>query len=408
MTHVPTHIALTERYTANTYHPIPVVIATAEGSWVTDVDGKRYIDMLSAYSAMSFGHRHPRLIAAAIRQMERVTLTSRAFQNDMLGPFAELLTGFCGMERLVLMNSGAEAVETAIKIARKWGYQVKGVPRYEAEILVAENNFHGRTTTVISFSTEEKYKHDFGPLTPGFRAVPFGDSDALEAAITPNTVAFLVEPIQGEGGVVVPPEGYLKRAREICDRHNVLLITDEIQVGLGRTGKTFCYEHDDIKPDLLVLGKALGGGIYPVSAVVGMNDTVGLLTPGEHGSTFGANPLACAIATEALNVLRDEQLVDRAAEMGAYFRQRLEAIDSPFIDYVRGRGLLIGVALKPEVGSARPFSEQLMREGVLAKETHESVIRFAPPLTISREEIDWAMTRIEHVLTTEPASLPAH
>lgn len=401
MSLAPKYIAWTEKYTANTYNPIPAVIATAEGCWVTDVDGNRYLDMLSAYSAVSHGHRHPRLIAAAHRQMERVTLTSRAFQNDQLGPFAEALTELAGMQRVVLMNSGAEGVETAIKVARKWGYRTKGVPRYEAEILVCNNNFHGRTTTVISFSTEELYKHDFGPHTPGFRAIPFGDADALEAAITPNTVAFLVEPIQGEGGVIVPPEGYLKRVREICDRHNVLLIADEIQVGLGRTGRMFCYEHDDVKPDLLVLGKALGGGLYPISAVIGMDETINLLGPGEHGSTFGANPLACAIGFESLRVLQEERLVERAEEMGNYFMQRLRDINSPYIHEVRGRGLLIGVEVKPGLGGARPFCEMLMREGILSKETHEDVIRFAPPLVISKEEIDWAIERVHKVMTVE-------
>ncbi len=401
------YIDQTKRRAANTYKPIPVVIATADGCWVTDVEGKKYIDMLSAYSAVSHGHRHPRLIAAAQRQMERVTLTSRAFHNDQLGPFAEKLAQFCGMDRVLLMNAGAEAVETAVKLARKWGYQVKGVPRYEAEIIVCENNFHGRTTTVISFSTEELYWRDFGPITPGFRAIPFGDAAALEAAITPNTVGFLVEPIQGEGGVVVPPEGYLKRVREICDRHNVLLMTDEIQTGLGRTGKTFCYQHDGIEPDILIMGKALGGGLYPVSAVATKEHILGLFTPGEHGSTFGANPLACAIASESLAVLTDEHLAERAAEMGAYFKHRLETLESPYVDHVRGRGLLIGVVFKDGF-IARPFCEALMHEGVLCKETHETVMRFAPPLVITREEIDWAMERVEKVLMQEPQAKPAH
>lgn len=400
MTLTQQYIDQTKRYAANTYKPIPVVIATAEGCWVTDVEGKRYIDMLSAYSAVSHGHRHPRLIAAAQRQMERVTLTSRAFHNDKFGPFAQELAAFCGMDRVLLMNSGAEAVETAIKIVRKWGYQVKNVPRYEAEIIVCQNNFHGRTTTVISFSSEELYWRDFGPLTPGFRIIPYGDASALEAAITPNTVGFLVEPIQGEGGVVVPPDGYLRQAREICDRHNVLLMADEIQTGLGRTGRTFCYQHDEIEPDVLILGKALGGGLYPVSAVVTKDSILGLFTPGEHGSTFGANPLACAIAHESLAVLREERLAERAAEMGSYFMHRLRALESPYVDHVRGKGLLIGVVFKDGI-KARPFCEALMREGVLCKETHESVMRFAPPLVISKAEIDWAMEHVEKVLLSE-------
>ncbi|MBZ0302586.1 MAG: ornithine--oxo-acid transaminase [Anaerolineae bacterium] len=391
-------IAQTDQWGAHHYNPLPVVIAEAEGVWVTDVEGKRYIDMLSGYSALSHGHRHPRIIEAAKRQMDRVTLTARAFHNDQLGHLLQQLSELCGMDKALMMNSGAEAVETAIKLARKWGYQVKGVPRYEAEIIVCDNNFHGRTTTVISFSSEETYKHDFGPLTPGFRFVPFGDSDALEAAITPNTVAFLVEPIQGEGGINVPSEGYLRRVREICDRHNILLLTDEIQVGLGRTGKLFCFQHDDIEPDILILGKALGGGVLPVSAIVTKADLLGLFVPGEHGSTFGANPLACAVASEALSVLVDEHLTERAAEMGDYLRHRLNAMESPHVVEVRGKGLLVGVALKPELGGARPFCLRLLERGVLCKETHKDVIRFAPPLTITREEMDWALERVEAVL----------
>jgi ornithine--oxo-acid transaminase len=397
-------IAQTERYGAHHYKPLPVVIAEAEGVWATDVEGKRYIDFLSGYSALSHGHRHPRIIEAAKRQMDRVTLTARSFHNDQVGPMLQHLSEFCGMDRALLMNSGAEAVETAIKLSRKWGYRVKGVPRYEAEIIVCENNFHGRTTTVISFSSEELYKHDFGPLTPGFRIIPFGDAAALEAAITPNTVAFLVEPIQGEGGIIVPPDGYLKQVREICDRHNVLLLLDEIQVGFGRTGKMFCFQHDEIEPDILILGKALGGGVMPVSAIVGKNDLMELFQPGEHGSTFGANPLACAVANEALNVLVDEKLTENAAEMGAYLLHRLKQIESPYIQEVRGKGLLVGVHLKPEAGGARGFCLRLLARGVLSKETHQDVIRFAPPLVVKREELDWALERIEEVLMAE--SLP--
>ena len=387
-----------QQYGAHHYNPLPVVLEYGEGCWLTDVEGKRYMDMLSAYSAVSFGHRHPRIHAAALRQMERVTLTSRAFHTDQFGPLVKALTELAGMDRALLMNSGAEGVETAVKLARKWGYRVKKVPRNEAEIIVCQNNFHGRTTTVISFSTEEHYKRDFGPLTPGFKAVPFGDAAALEAAITPNTVAFLVEPIQGEGGVIVPSEGYLKQVREICDRHNVLLMTDEIQVGLGRTGKNFCFQHDGIQPDVLILGKALGGGMYPVSAVLTKDDILGLLTYGEHGSTFGANPLACAIASEAINVLKEERLAERAQEMGEYFMEQLAELNSPYVEDVRGKGLLIGVKLKSELGGARPFCEKLMAEGLLCKETHVDVIRFAPPLVISKEEIDWALERVRKVL----------
>ncbi len=391
-------IERTARYGAHHYNPLPVVIAEGEGVWVTDVEGKRYMDMLSAYSAVSHGHRHPRLIEAAKSQLDRVTLTSRAFHNDRLEPLLEKLTSMCEMDKALMMNSGAEAVETAIKLSRKWAYTVKGVPRDQAEIIVCQGNFHGRTTTIISFSTEEHYKRDFGPLTPGFCAVPFGDAAALEAAITPHTAAFLMEPIQGEGGVNVPPDGYLKQVREICDRHNVLLLLDEIQTGLGRTGKLFAYQHEDIEPDILILGKALGGGMYPVSAVVTKADLLGLFQPGEHGSTFGANPMACAIALEALTVLEDEALPERAADMGAYLRGRLAALNSPLVKDIRGKGLLIGVELKAEAGGARLYCERLMDAGLLCRETHQQVIRFAPPLTITREEIDWAMERVEPVL----------
>ncbi len=391
-------IALTERFSAHNYHPLPVVIARAQGVWVTDVAGKRYMDMLSAYSAISHGHSHPELIAALVEQAARVAVTSRAFHNDQLGPFAEALTSLCGMEMMLPMNTGAEAVETAIKAARKWGYRVKGVPRHDAEIIVCADNFHGRTTTVISFSTEPLYREDFGPFTPGFKVVPYGDAEALEEAITPNTVAFLVEPIQGEAGVVVPPEGYLRRVREICDRHRVLLIADEIQTGLARTGRMFAFQHEGITVDLMTLGKALGGGLLPVSAVVGSAEVLGLFTPGEHGSTFGGNPLACAVGRKAIEILVRDDLAGRAAELGDYFMNRLRAIDSPHVDHVRGKGLLIGVVLKRTAGGARRFCEALMEEGVLCKETHEDVIRFAPPLIVTREEIDLAVDRAAKVL----------
>lgn len=393
----------TDQYGANIYHPLPIVFEEGEGCWLTDVDGKRYLDMLSAYSAVSHGHRHPRIIAAAHKQLDRLTLTSRAFYNDQLAYLNRELAELCGMDKILPMNSGAEGVETAIKVARKWGYRVKNVPRYQAEILVCKNNFHGRTTSIVSFSSEQHYKNDFGPHTPGFREVPFGDVAALEAAITPNTVAFLVEPIQGEGGVIVPPEGYLSAVKQICQRHNLLLIADEIQVGLGRTGKMFAWQHDgedgSAKPDILVLGKALGGGVYPVSAVVTSAEILGLMGPGEHGSTWGGNPLAAAIAREALCVLQEEHLPERAAELGAYLMDSLRQIDSPYVQDVRGRGLLVGVQMKAGVGGARPFCEALMHEGILCKETHEDVIRFAPPLVITREEIDWALERVTRVLT---------
>lgn len=398
MTSTQQIIEVTEKYGAHNYHPLPIVIAEAEGIWVKDPEGNKYADMLSAYSAMNHGHRHPEVIAALKAQADKVTVTSRAFHNDQLGPFTKELTELCGMEIALPMNSGAEAVETAIKAARKWGYRVKGVPRHEAEIIVCENNFHGRTVTVVSFSTEAFYRDDFGPFTPGFKAVPFGDAEALEKAITKNTVAFLVEPIQGEAGVVVPPEGYLKKVREICDRHKVLLILDEIQTGLGRTGKLFAHDFDGIKPDMMTLGKALGGGVMPISATLGSREDLGLFRPGEHGSTFGGNPLACAVARKAIEVLVRDNLTKRSEELGNYFMERLRGIQSPFVDHVRGKGLLIGVVLKTETGGARPYCERLMKEGLLCKETHDYVIRFAPPLIIKKEEIDWALERVEKVL----------
>ncbi len=391
-------ITLTERYSAHNYHPLPVVIARGQGVWVTDTEGNRYMDMLSAYSAMSHGHSHPELIAALVEQAARVAVTSRAFHNDQLGPFARELTELCGMDMMLPMNTGAEAVETAIKAARKWGYRVKGVPRHQAEIIVCQDNFHGRTTTVISFSTEPLYRDDFGPFTPGFKVVPYGDIDALEAAITPNTVAFLVEPIQGEAGVVVPPDGYLRKARDLCDRHRVLLVVDEIQTGLGRTGKMFAHQHEGVTVDLMTLGKALGGGLLPVSAVVGSAEVLGLFTPGEHGSTFGGNPLACAVGRKALEVLVRDDLAGRAGELGRYFMARLREIDSPHVDHVRGKGLLIGIVLHPSAGGARRFCEALMDEGILCKETHEDVIRFAPPLIVTRGEIDRVVEKARQVL----------
>jgi len=391
-------IDLAETWSAHNYHPLPVVLTRGEGVWVYDAEGNRYMDMLSAYSALNHGHRHPRIIQALKDQADRITLTSRAFHNDLFGPLCEKLCRLAGKEMTLLMNSGAEAVETAIKTARKWGYKVKKVPRDKAEIIVCENNFHGRTTTIVGFSSEEQYREDFGPFTPGFKLIPYDDIQSLERAITPNTIGFLVEPIQGEAGILMPQDGYLKAAAEICRKNRVLLIADEIQTGFGRTGRMFCYEHDGVVPDLIVVGKALGGGVLPVSAVIGGRDTLGLFRPGDHGSTFGGNTLSCAVAMAALDVLVEERLVDRSAEMGAYFMQRLRAIRTGKVKEIRGRGLLIGVEIKEEHGTARPYCEKLMELGILAKETHHQVIRFAPPLVLTREEADWALERIAKVL----------
>ncbi|MDX1523635.1 MAG: ornithine--oxo-acid transaminase, partial [Anaerolineae bacterium] len=375
------YIHLDETYGAHNYHPLDVVIQRAEGVWVYDVDGNKYLDCLSAYSAVNQGHCHPRLMQAMTDQMSRVTLTSRAFRNDQMGPFLEELCQLTGYSMALPMNTGSEAVETAIKAARKWGYQVKKVPPNRAEIIVCANNFHGRTTTIIGFSTEAQYQADFGPFTPGFRIVPFGDAAALEQAITPNTVAFLFEPIQGEGGVLMPPDGYLRETAEICARHNVLYVADEIQTGLGRTGKLFAGDHEDVRPDMVIVGKALSGGFYPVSAVLADREILGLFRPGDHGSTFGGNPLGAAVARAALQVLVDEKLVGRSAELGDYFKGRLRRIESDHIKEVRGRGLFIGVELNTP---ARRFCETLQTRGILCKETHENVIRFAPPLVITQ------------------------
>jgi ornithine--oxo-acid transaminase len=391
-------IEQTEEYGAQNYSPLPIVLSHGEGCWVTDVEGRRYMDMLSAYSALNHGHRHPRILKALQTQAEQLTLTSRAFYNDQLGELCEEVAELCGMEKMLPMNTGAEAVETALKLARKWGYESKGVPAHQAEIIVCDNNFHGRTISIVSFSTEPEYREPFGPLTPGFVVVPYGDSKALEAAITPNTVAFLYEPIQGEGGVVVPPEGYLSEATRICRENNVLVMADEIQTGMGRTGRWFCFQHEDATPDVIILGKALGGGVYPVSAVVSTKEIMGLFRPGEHGSTFGGNPLGAAVAREAIRVLRDEKLPERSQEMGEKFRDRLRDMNSPLLKEIRGKGLLIGVELHEEYGGAKPYCKALMKLGVLCKETREHVIRFAPPLTLSDEELSWAMERIEKVL----------
>lgn len=388
----------TESYSASNYHPLDVVLSKGEGVWVWDVDGNKYMDMLAAYSALNQGHRHPKILAAMIEQAERITLTSRAFHNDRMGEFLEKLCKLAGKDKALPMNTGSEAVETAIKAARKWGYKIKGVAEDKAEIITCRGNFHGRTTTIVGFSTEAQYRDGFGPFTPGFVTIPYGDVDALKNAINENTVGFLVEPLQGEGGVIVPPEGYLKEAAVLCKEHNVLFIADEIQTGLGRTGKMFCCEHENVVPDIYILGKALGGGVYPVSAIVCNNDIMQVFTPGDHGSTFGGNPLGSAVGLAALDVLIEEKLPERAAELGSYFMDELRKIDSPHVDHVRGKGLMIGVVIKESSGTARPFCEKLRHEGILAKETHHQVIRFAPPLAITKEEIDWALERIKRVL----------
>ena len=392
------YIEIEERYGAHNYHPLDVVIERGEGVWVYDIEGRRYLDCLSAYSALNQGHCHPKILAALQRQAAKVTLTSLAFRNDQLPLFYRELAELTGYEMGIPMNSGAEAVETAIKLARKWAYTVKGVPRYQAEIITFSNNFHGRTTAIISFSTEPLYKDDFGPFLPGFVIEPFGDIEALRNAVTPHTAAIMIEPIQGEAGVIVPPAGYLSEVRRLCDQHNVLFIADEIQTGLGRTGKLFASDHEGVRPDIVVLGKALSGGFYPVSAVIADREIMGLFQPGEHGSTFGGNPLGAAVARAAIDVIREENLVENAARMGEYFIEQLSEIPSPHIREVRGKGLLIGVELRSEAGGARRFCEALARRGILAKETHQNIIRFAPPLVIGKETIDWALPAIRDVL----------
>jgi ornithine--oxo-acid transaminase len=392
------YIRLEDKYGAHNYRPLDVVITRADRVWVWDVDGKRYMDCLSAYSAVNQGHCHPRILNALTEQAARLTLTSRAFRNDQLPLLEKELCELTGYDMMLPMNSGAEAVETALKAARKWGYTVKGIPADKAEIVVCSGNFHGRTITIITFSSEPQYREGFGPLTPGFVTVPYGDADALEAAITPCTAAFLVEPVQGEGGVIVPPEGYLGHAKELCEQNQVLFIADEIQTGLGRTGRLFACDWEDVRPDAVIVGKALSGGFYPVSAVLASQEVLGVFQPGDHGSTFGGNPLGGAVARAAVQVLVDEGMIQQADEMGNYFMGRLARLESPHIKEVRGRGLLIGVELIPEAGGARRFCEALQDRGLLCKETHETVIRFAPPLVITREEIDWAMEQIEAVL----------
>jgi ornithine--oxo-acid transaminase len=388
-------IELEAGYGAHNYHPLDVVIERAERVWVYDVEGKRYLDCLAAYSAVNQGHGHPVILRALIDQARKVTLTSRAFRNDQFPLLAKEVHDLTGMEMMLPMNSGAEAVETAVKAARKWGYKIKGIPDGQAEIIVCANNFHGRTITMISFSTDQQYRDGFGPFTPGFKVIPYGDAQALREAITPNTCAFLVEPIQGEAGIIIPPAGFLAEAAEICRRERVLFIADEIQSGLGRTGKLFAYMHEAARPDVLIVGKALAGGFYPVSAVLASKEVLGVFQPGDHGSTFGGNPLACAVARAALRVLVEERMVERAAELGRYFLERLQILRSPDLKEVRGKGLWIGIELR---GPARPYCEALKEEGVLAKETHENVIRIGPPLVITREEIDWAFERIRKVI----------
>ena len=390
-------ITLESLYGANNYHPLDVVVGKAQGIWMFDVEGRKYLDFLSGYSAVNQGHRHPRIVKALIEQARRLTLTSRAFRNDQWPLLAKELCDITGYSMVLPMNSGAEAVETAVKGARKWAYQKKGVAQDRAQIIACSNNFHGRTVTVISFSTEPLYRNDFGPFTPGFTIIPFGDAEALEEAITPETAAFLVEPIQAEAGILMPPEGYLKKAADICRRNNVLFIADEIQTGLGRVGKLFACEYDDVRPDMVIIGKSLGGGCYPISAVLADREILGVFKPGEHGSTFGGNPLGCAVARASLRVILEEKLIENSAERGLSFLDKLRKIRSRHIKEVRGRGLLIGIELKPEAGGARRFCEELMKEGLLCKETHDHVIRFAPPLIIREKDLNWALKRIKAV-----------
>ncbi|PSL32897.1 ornithine--oxo-acid transaminase [Planomicrobium soli] len=396
MTNTQQIIEQTEKYGAPNYHPLPIVISEAEGAWVTDPEGNKFMDMLSAYSAVNQGHRHPKIIQALKDQADRVTLTSRAFHNDKLAPWYEMVCKISGKEMALPMNTGAEAVETAFKAARRWAYNVKGVEENKAEIIACENNFHGRTMTAVSLSSDPDYRRGFGPMLPGINLIPFGDIEALRNAITPNTAAFLVEPIQGEAGIIIPPAGFLKAARELCRENNVLFIADEIQAGLARTGKMFACEWEDVNPDMYILGKALGGGVFPISCVVADHEVLGVFNPGSHGSTFGGNPLACAVSIASLEVLQDEKLADRSLELGEYFMEQLRKIDHPSIKEVRGRGLFIGMELTE---AARPYCEQLKELGLLCKETHDTVIRFAPPLIIKKEELDWAIERIQKVFS---------
>jgi ornithine--oxo-acid transaminase len=392
------YIAMEEKFGAHNYKPLEVVLKRGQGVWVWDVDDKKYLDCLSAYSAVNQGHCHPAILQTMIDQAHNLTLTSRAFRNDQLGLFYNELCAMTNSHKVLPMNSGAEAVETVIKTVRKWGYTVKGVPENEAEIIVCANNFHGRTITIVGFSTDENSRKGFGPFTPGFKIIPFNDADALKEAITSNTVGFLVEPIQGEAGVIIPDEGYLKEAKRICEENNVVLILDEIQTGLGRTGKLLAEEHDHVEADLTLIGKALSGGFYPVSAVLSNSEVMNVLQPGEHGSTFGGNPLACAVSRTALKVLQEEGMIENAAKMGTYFLNGLQSIADDRVTEVRGRGLLIGMEFKPEAGGARQYCEKLMGAGILCKETHDNIIRFAPPLVISQDDVDWALEIISSTL----------
>lgn len=391
-------IALEEQYGAKNYHPLDVVLTKGKGVWVYDVEGKRYLDCLSAYSALNQGHNHPAIKRAMIDQLDNITLTSRAFRNDQLGLLYKKLSDMTGYEMSLPMNSGAEAVETAIKVARKWAYLTKGIPKNQAEIIVAEGNFHGRTISVISFSSTDQYKNDFGPFTPGFIMVPYGDSEAIKNAITDNTAAIFLEPIQGENGIIIPPKGYLKQVSELCSQHNILFMADEIQTGLGRTGKLFACQHENVRPDIMIIGKALSGGFYPVSATLADEPVMGLIKPGDHGSTFGGNPLGAAVAVKALEVLEEENLIENSRKMGQYLMDHLEEIPKKNILEVRGKGLLIGVELKNELGGARKYAEALQERGILVKETHEHILRFAPPLVIDKATIDWMVPIVRDVL----------
>ena len=393
------YINMEDVYGAHNYKPLDVVLNRGEGVWVWDVEGNKYLDCLSAYSAINQGHCHPKILKTMIEQAKKLTLTSRAFRNDQLGLFYKEICEMTNSHKVLPMNSGAEAVETVIKTARKWGYQAKGIPENQAELIVCDNNFHGRTITIVGFSSDEDSRKGFGPFTPGFKKIPFGDAEALEEAITSNTVAFMVEPIQGEAGVVIPPKGYLKAVKGICEKNNIMMILDEIQTGLGRTGKLLAEEHYDIEADLTLIGKALSGGFYPVSAVLSNTEVMSVLRPGEHGSTFGGNPLACAVARTAIRVLNEENMIENSALMGEYFKAGLSKIKNPMIKEIRGKGLLIGIEFLPEAGGARSYCEKLMANGLLCKETHDNIIRFAPPLVITKEDIDWAMERIHGVLS---------
>ncbi len=393
-------IEMEERYCAHNYAPLPVVLVRGEGVHLWDVDGKRYLDMMSAYSAVSYGHAHPRLLRVLTGQAQRLAVVSRAYYTDQLAPLLKRVCELTGQDRALPMNTGAEAVETALKAARKWGYKVKGVAPERAQVITCDGNFHGRTITIVGFSSEAQYRDGFGPFPSGFRSIPYGNAAALERAITPDTVAFLVEPVQGEAGIIVPPKGYLAECARICRKHNVLLICDEVQTGLGRTGKLLACEHDGVQPDGLILGKALGGGLLPISMFLARDEVMRVFSPGDHGSTFGGNPLAAAVAREALNVLTEERLSERSAELGSYFLGKLRTLDSPLVKELRGKGLFIGMEISERYATAREVCEQLLRQGILSKETHDTVVRFAPPLTITKEELDWAFARIRNVLTT--------